>query len=746
MNRFRPHTLRGRLALIALVASALWIAVLTASFNLALDKRLGEQADEVLRTRAEAVAATVEVRPDGRLTIHEPAQDSALDAGVWIYQGNRAIERPPRVPASLQREADQLAGRGPRFADSTTPSAGRLHALPVDAPGGHRPGGHRTHVDQPRPQPQHGRVRAGRLDRPGPLLLLGSVYLLTRLVVRRALRPVADMSAQAAEWSQAGTAERFGSGNRPSELASLAASLDELLDRLAAVLRHEQQQAAYLSHELRTPLARIVAETEWLDGRPRTPDEQNASHAAIANAADTMRQIRETLLAESRARSGQVPGRCYFPEVAHDLALRSAAEHPDAPVIQVRGGPATAGVSAALAERILSPLLDNARRHALHSIAIECATVPGTVRVSVVDDGPGVPETFVPSLFEPGMRAVSGDGHDGAGLGLALARRLARAAGGDITLDTGGTGARFIVESADGLTCGPVRGPSRSVCANILPGACQMDDQPEDDREEQQAGTHRPQAEPTVRTGLGRVVPEGGSEGARENVRDPERPDGAEVERTVSEGHRGDQGPEDEGGNPVPEAQPLGGEVTRGHAQGEGEQDRQPVEDLTPAGVDGVDGQRALAHVPGDETPCVFTPTASRPQRLSEGDAREDRAETGDHTDHDIGGGIERRAVLRQPQRLVTERGVRRQRTAQPRTDEQQHRRRRRPRRDRTGHQPQHQAAQDIDRQRPPREDGVMPALHGAVRQIPQRGADRRPENDQQPVHRLSSRPTWRTT
>ncbi|MGW3461758.1 sensor histidine kinase, partial [Streptomyces olivaceoviridis] len=60
--------------------------------------------------------------------------------------------------------------------------------------------------------------------------------------------------------------------------------------------------------------------------------------------------------------------------------------------------------------------------------------------------GPGVPETFRDELFQPGRRADPGDGHDGAGLGLPLARRLARAAGGEVTHDPRHTpGARFTV-------------------------------------------------------------------------------------------------------------------------------------------------------------------------------------------------------------------------------------------------------------------------------------------------------------
>jgi signal transduction histidine kinase len=102
-------------------------------------------------------------------------------------------------------------------------------------------------------------------------------------------------------------------------------------------------------------------------------------------------------------------------------------------------------VSAAVAERILTPLLDNARRYAKLTITVDCAPVPGGVEVIVADDGPGVPGELGPAVFEPGRRADPADGHDGAGLGLALARRLARAAGGDIELAATRTGACFVV-------------------------------------------------------------------------------------------------------------------------------------------------------------------------------------------------------------------------------------------------------------------------------------------------------------
>lgn len=455
-----PRTLRGRLALMALATSALWIGVLTTVFNLALDQRLHAQADDVLRTRAQAVAATVDVRSDGTFAVREPTEDGALDAGVWIFRGDTVIEEPPGSPAALDTRAQHLAGRGEAFADAQGPGPWRLYAFPLHVP-----------ASQGRTAAQAGTVVSALSLDPyrntaesalvGSIalaaLLLATFYLLTRLAVRRALRPVAAMSDQATRWSAAGAPERFGREGRPTELAAFATSLDALLDRLAAVLRHEQQQAAELSHELRTPLSRITAETDWLRARPRSEQEAAGSLEAIAGAATRMRQICDSLLSEVRTRNAQTPGRCGFPEIGHHLARLHAAHGPaTAPEVTVvtdedgsrAGGTPSQiglGVSQEVAERILLPLLDNARRYAARSITISCAAREGAVTVYIADDGPGVPAAFAAALFEPGRRADPGDGHDGAGLGLALARRLARAAGGDIALDPEAPGARFEV-------------------------------------------------------------------------------------------------------------------------------------------------------------------------------------------------------------------------------------------------------------------------------------------------------------
>jgi signal transduction histidine kinase len=100
------------------------------------------------------------------------------------------------------------------------------------------------------------------------------------------------------------------------------------------------------------------------------------------------------------------------------------------------------GVDAAIVERILAPILDNAFRYAQQTVTVCARRAPDSVVIEVSDDGPGVAPDVRDDVFEPGRRGAGGDGHDGAGLGLALARRLARAAAGDVTL---GAGSVFVV-------------------------------------------------------------------------------------------------------------------------------------------------------------------------------------------------------------------------------------------------------------------------------------------------------------
>ena len=106
-----------------------------------------------------------------------------------------------------------------------------------------------------------------------------------------------------------------------------------------------------------------------------------------------------------------------------------------------------------MVSEVLANVLDNARRHASRRIDLVVAAADHTVEIRVVDDGPGLPDPLVERAFE---RFVSLDGKGGSGLGLPIARGLARAHGGDLTYE-GGFVLRLPVEAP--VECGGAARP-----------------------------------------------------------------------------------------------------------------------------------------------------------------------------------------------------------------------------------------------------------------------------------------------
>jgi signal transduction histidine kinase len=277
------------------------------------------------------------------------------------------------------------------------------------------------------------------------LLLLVVVHLVLRANVARALRPVQQMSAQAGRWSADDVDRRFGPARRPAELAELAETLDGVLNRISAVLRHEQRLSAELSHELRTPLARLQSEIDWLTERPRDAASTARSHAVIGDAGRAMREMVETLMSTARSGVTAAPGRCVPAEVVSRAVGHLGRGRPDVEFLIDVPPELTVGADGPLLDRLLGPVLDNAVRHATRRVSVTGRDMPEGVELVVGDDGPGVPAEAASRVFEPGWRGDPADGHDGAGLGLALAARLATAAGGSLSLRPGGPGASFVV-------------------------------------------------------------------------------------------------------------------------------------------------------------------------------------------------------------------------------------------------------------------------------------------------------------
>ena len=107
---------------------------------------------------------------------------------------------------------------------------------------------------------------------------------------------------------------------------------------------------------------------------------------------------------------------------------------------------ARVAIESDLVERIVHPLLDNALRYGRSEVSVGLVPAGPNVTITVSDDGAGIATDETSRIFEPGVRGSAG-GYDqrGAGLGLALARRLARSAGGEVVAHSASTGGRFTV-------------------------------------------------------------------------------------------------------------------------------------------------------------------------------------------------------------------------------------------------------------------------------------------------------------
>jgi two-component system, OmpR family, heavy metal sensor histidine kinase CusS len=425
------RTLAGGLALGGIAWIAVWALALLLAFDVLLSNVLANQVDTSLRARAEAVAATITLR-DGRLVIAE-GNDEALDTGTTVYLGQTLVEG---VDLSPGLRAD-LVQRGEATGDREALGPVRYLALPI------RSG--RQQVGTIVVSSDIGaRTRTGRIVGLASLgfivLLLGFTFFALRATIARALRPVRTMGAQASAWGAEDIDRRFDPDAGPLELRELALTLNALLERISATVRHERSFTAELSHELRTPLAHLHAEVDLMTtaaGDPNRP--QPADPDGLARLMTSVRRLEglvESALSPARAEQPGALGIGHLNDVLDDLSGPTLSSSPNEPTAKLRVSgrdDVVLAVESDIARRALLPVLENARRYAVDEIHIDVSTVAGVALIAVSDDGGRLDPALAESIFTPGFRADPGDEHPGAGLGLALTRRICRSAGGDAT-------------------------------------------------------------------------------------------------------------------------------------------------------------------------------------------------------------------------------------------------------------------------------------------------------------------------
>ncbi|MFF3437396.1 ATP-binding protein [Streptosporangium sp. NPDC002721] len=255
----------------------------------------------------------------------------------------------------------------------------------------------------------------------------------------RATAPIERIRAAADEIGGTDLSRRIALDHGPAEVVALAASFDAMLDRLEQASATQWRLIDETSHELRVPLSILMTNAEVLLGHPAPTVEIYRRGLQRSRAAsERLRTTIDHLLVDARARARAVDRR------PSDLValVRDVVEHAGVLAavngvgLSVTGPPAAVcSVDEPTVSRAVSNLVDNAIRYAPAGSEVEIAVeVTGAgAAVTVTDHGPGIPADEREHVFERfwrGRRDVPG-----TGLGLPIARQIALAHGGDLTLD-----------------------------------------------------------------------------------------------------------------------------------------------------------------------------------------------------------------------------------------------------------------------------------------------------------------------
>lgn len=273
---------------------------------------------------------------------------------------------------------------------------------------------------------------------------LGGYFL-----ARRSFAPVIDMGRRASSIDSESLDARLAVRNTGDEMDELASIFNDMLGRLERSFVQQRQFMADASHELRTPIASLRAEASVALSQARSPAGYEASLMHVRDEARRLSAIVDDLftLARLDAEEGILQRQDFFLE---ELLLESVSRiRPLAvgrgialtyhPTLEARcsGDPV-------LIDRIVTNLLDNAIKYGVRGglVLVELERHAASYVVRVTDDGAGIPAEAQAHVFDRFFRGDAARTRSpeagGAGLGLSIAWRIARAHGGDLTLTSSG--------------------------------------------------------------------------------------------------------------------------------------------------------------------------------------------------------------------------------------------------------------------------------------------------------------------
>lgn len=279
------------------------------------------------------------------------------------------------------------------------------------------------------------------------LILLGTLAIFPLVgyqIARRGIRPVREIAMTARHISSTNLNERIQPEGYPSELASLAATFNRMLDGLEESFERISRFSADIAHDLRTPVNNIRGEAEVALARARTVEEYRDVLGSCLEEAVRLSDLIGDLLFLARAESPLAHPRRESINVGE--LLSGIREYYEAPAAErgvslstaVPSEPVIAQLDRSLLQRAVGNLVSNALAHTPSgkSVVLGASVEPAAVRIEVSDDGVGIPAEALPRVFDRFFRVDQSrsQASGGTGLGLAIVQSIMLLHGGNVEI------------------------------------------------------------------------------------------------------------------------------------------------------------------------------------------------------------------------------------------------------------------------------------------------------------------------
>lgn len=280
----------------------------------------------------------------------------------------------------------------------------------------------------------------------GSVLFVGLAYFLGRFFAKKILEPIGRIAAEANRITASNLHKRLPPSRGEDEVSDLIRTFNDMLDRLETSFEIQANFINNASHELKTPITTIIAESEIMLLKQRTPEEYEEALQGIHSQAFRLGTLTESLL--KLTQTGYDGNKQVLDVVRVDELLESVKENLDklypANKISMRFERLPENhelllipCNRPLLELAISNIVSNGVKYSDNEVVfVELNADAERISIRITDIGIGIPAEDLPHLYEPFFRGKKAARYSGYGLGLPLASKIIRMHGGELQIQS----------------------------------------------------------------------------------------------------------------------------------------------------------------------------------------------------------------------------------------------------------------------------------------------------------------------